>query len=140
MRYKTHLCIDTFVKEYNHINYCEIAIGPEGEIHQLVNTSHQDMLCHIAYGKCWYEMTEEEAEKTYKELGDQDVLEFLVNKTGCCALWYYSMTIPRKGITEKQLSVINRLYRESKTKVNMKSTSPQDLPPNIGFQKIGRGA
>jgi len=83
-------------------------------------------------------MTEDEVEKTYKELGNQDVLEFLVNKTGCCALWYYSMTIPRYGITEKQLTVINRLYRENKTEVNMNSTSTTNLPPNIGFQKIGR--
>ena len=132
-RYKIHNDINQFIVDYDHINYCEIAIGPDGLIYELVNSSHQDMLVHIAFGKFWWQMDESEVNSIYSELLNAEPLEYLCAKTGCCALWWYYMAIPRQGITEVQFDVIRRLYDAGKHKVNL--TSMAEFPENVGYSK-----
>lgn len=135
--YRTHNDLFGFLKWYNHIDYCEIGIGPDGTIYELVCTSHQDMLVHIAYGKHFWEMEEEEVNRIYSEMENFDPLEFLCGKTGCIAVWYYGITIPRQGITDDQFRVIRSLYEHKKISVEMKHKN--DLSSGrVGYGKIGR--
>lgn len=133
-RYRHHTCLDSFIAEYNHINYCEIGILPDGSVLELVCTSHQEMLFHVAYGKFVWELEDAERFDIEKEMGGMDFLEFLCSKTGCCTVWYYTMAIPRQGITDAQFLTIRKLYEAEKIDINMKSKDV--LPNNVGYHKV----
>lgn len=84
---------------YHHVNYCEIIIHPNGDISYCV-PSHQERLikeCGI------------EREKLYDLIPiDCDVLDWLIDKTGCAAIWFEFGFLPAK-YTQEQLNSLNKL-------------------------------
>lgn len=82
---------------YHHVNYCEIIIHPNGDISYCV-PSHQERLikeCGI------------EREKLYDLIPiDCDVLDWLIDKTDCAAIWFEFGFLPNDYTEEQTDSLI----------------------------------
>ena len=88
--------VHTFIKEHNHICYTEAIIYPDGTI-AYARPSHQETLIR-ATGK------------TRKELMqiipiEDDVIEWLVNYTGCVCVWYNSIIKPNETTKEQDYTI-----------------------------------
>lgn len=90
------LDIDTFIKQHNHIRYCEAIIYPDGKI-AYVNPSHVETL--IRY-------TGIDRETIYNKMDIFDApIVWLLNKTRCVAIWYDSYLVP----TDKKITLAQKI-------------------------------
>ena len=86
-----------FVKNHDHIRYCECIIYPDGMISK-VKPSHLYTLLRIAGG-----------EEIYKQMPIiSSPLHWLVEYTGCISVWYEMCLLP-SSITKEQEETINTL-------------------------------
>lgn len=79
-----------FLKTYKHIRYFECIMYPDGTLEE-ARPSHTYKLCEI------YDNT-----KTLQEIEELiplsiSPIEWLLNKTGCIALWYQSIMIDERN-------------------------------------------
>ena len=95
------LHIDEFIKNHRHINYCEAVIYRDGTI-AYVNPSHVETLIR-ATG-----LTHSEV---YNEIPIwEHTILWLVNKTGCIAVWYGDYVAPKdKKLTLEQHITLKKL-------------------------------
>ena len=95
------LDVDTFIKEHKGINYCEAIIYRDGSI-AYVRPSHIETLIR-------------ETRLTHKEIYDEmpsceHSLYWLLDKTGCVAVWYNTYAAPRnKKLTLAQKITLKKL-------------------------------
>lgn len=95
------LDIDTFIKEHKHVYYCEAIIYRDGRI-AYVRPSHIETLIR-------------ETGLTHKEIYDEMpsceyILYWLLDKTGCVAVWYNTYAAPRnKKLTLAQKITLKKL-------------------------------
>jgi len=84
---------EDFVKNHNHINYCEAIIHPNGEI-EYARPSHVQSLIRISGHT---------SDELYKmmERSMMSPLDFLLDMTKCVCVWYDFYQAP-KEITKKQ--------------------------------------
>jgi hypothetical protein len=84
---------EDFVKNHNHINYCEAIIHPSGEI-EYARPSHVQSLIRISGHT---------SDELYKmmERSMMSPLDFLLDMTKCVCVWYDFYQAP-KEITKKQ--------------------------------------
>ena len=97
----TKLGIEDYIKQHKHINYCECVIHPDGKIED-ARPSHQEKLIEITG------IGRDEIWKIIQPT--DDALEWLLNKTGCVAVWYNFSKVPsNKPITGEQAYAMRRL-------------------------------
>lgn len=84
--------IDTFIKEHNHINYCEAIIFESGEI-GYVNPSHIETLLREVNS---------DRDKAYSLIPlDESPIEWLLDYTVAIAVWYNGYMLPCTGKPSK---------------------------------------
>lgn len=93
--------VKKFIREHKHINYCEAIIDKNGLV-EYAEPSHLMTLCK-EYGK-----SKEEIDKEMSITASP--LEWLVEKTGCVAIWWNYCVIP-KSLNEVQKEVIKELIK-----------------------------
>ena len=93
--------IDIFIKNHNHICYCEAVLYPDGTI-TYVKPSHTETLIRAT------KMTHAEV---YAEMPTTEhSLYWLLDKTRCIAIWYNDYALPRnKKITLAQKIALKKL-------------------------------
>lgn len=97
--------IDTFIKEHEHINYCEAIIFKNAKI-GYVNPSHQETLMRET------DHTKEELNKMIPIT--ESVLNWLLDYTECIAVWTNGYMLPRnKNISAEQKEVLHKLINEN---------------------------
>lgn len=95
------LDVDTFIKEHKHVYYCEAIIYRDGSI-AYVRPSHIETLIR-------------ETGLTHKQVYDEmptceHSLYWLLDKTGCVAVWYDTYATPRnKKLTLAQRITLKKL-------------------------------
>jgi len=101
--------VTDFIKQHDHIRYCEAIIHPDGSI-QYAIPSHQSILMHLAYGVDVQDESEdaldrwnEAWQKMRSEIDrrNNDVLSFLADKMNVVVVWYETQLLP-KNVTQKQ--------------------------------------
>lgn len=100
---------DEFILNHSHINYCECIIYKDGLV-AYVNPSHTENLIR-------------ESGKTKQELNNiipitESPLHFLINYTGCIAVWTDMYIEPQQGITSEQQISLNKLLNAKLTHCN----------------------
>lgn len=93
-----------FIKEHNHIRYCEAIIDKNGLI-AYVNPSHQKTLIKETG------IPEEEIWNMIPYSANP--IEWLINKTGCICVWYNYILAP-KEITSAQKRTLKLLIKHKK--------------------------
>ena len=99
--------VDEFIRQHNYICYCEAIIHPNGEIEYAIPSHTMKM----------EEITLSLTGMTHEELNNaipiyDSPLQWMINRTGCIALWYDGAIIPENtNITDKQREVIKLLYK-----------------------------
>ena len=95
------LHIDEFIKNHHHINYCEAVIYRDGTI-AYANPSHVETLIRatgLTHSEVYNEMP----------VWEHTIL-WLVNKTGCIAVWYGDYVAPKdKKLTLEQHITLKKL-------------------------------
>ncbi|MGL5459666.1 MAG: hypothetical protein ACRDBY_08625 [Cetobacterium sp.] len=93
--------IDEFIKEHNHIRYCEAIIDEDGLIEYAV-PSHVMLLERY---------TGIDRDTLYFRIMPMTELpiKWLVNYTKCVSVWYGYFVAPSCGMNEKQQEVLNKL-------------------------------
>lgn len=95
--------IEKFIKEHNHICYCEAVIYPDGDVEYCI-PSHQEKLIEIS-GKS--------KEELMKEIPmAAAVNEWLSDKYNITLLWYNYIILPR-NYSEQQIKSIQKLMKAS---------------------------
>lgn len=97
--------VDQFISQYNHINYCEIVILPDGYIMKAI-PSHTEVLIEMWCKK--HNKTRNEL-KGLLIISDDSPLGFLCDTLQCIAVWYSQIKCPKSGINKIQLDVLQRL-------------------------------
>ena len=88
------------------ITYCEIIIDKGGFIHLSVPSHIEAMVHDICLT---HNMTRDDVKSI---IGEQDSpMHKLVDTFGYCVIWYYSMLVPKTGVTPEQLNTIKYLYK-----------------------------
>lgn len=93
--------VEDFIKQHNHINYCEAIIYPNGQIDYSI-PSHQQKLIEVSklsIDKLMEVMPLEAAPN-----------EWLVDYTGCAITWYEFGFMPEK-LTSSQIKTIQMLIK-----------------------------
>lgn len=94
--------IDDFIKNHNRYRYCEAIIFPDGDISYAV-PCHQNALMRAININ-----TQKEIEELWLSIpNDANIVEFLIEKTKCIAIWYqfYAMI----ECTKEQSQTLNKL-------------------------------
>lgn len=107
--------IHDFIKQHNHINYCEASIDPDGFIEYTI-PCHFDYFMNKAFGinvedyrndtyERWQEM-----EKLFPS--GVEAMDYLVETSGCVSMWFSQALCPT-NMTDAQIEAI-RLLLEHK--------------------------
>lgn len=94
----------TFIKQHKYINYCEVIIDKDGMI-EYVRPNHIQTLIratNLPEDLIWAMMPI-----------DASPIVWLVDFTGCVAIWYNMIYAPKQGLTTEQERAI-RLLIEAK--------------------------
>lgn len=96
---------DDFIKHYHHIRYCEIIVDPLGYIIE-IKPSHVQTLIRLS-GK---------TEKEIWELCPVEAspIHWLVDYTGCVAVWFDGIIAPKTGINRLQKHTLKKLIKHKK--------------------------
>ena len=96
--------VEDFIKQHNHVFYCEAVILPDGRVKYALPSHSEVMLAR--YMELNHFKTREEA---YASVTPEEYsLQWLVNASGYVAIWYDIQVIP-EGVTPEQLHSLNRL-------------------------------
>ena len=100
------LYVDDFIKNHNHINYCEAIIYRDGRI-AYVKPSHVETLIRA---------TGLTHSQIYNEIPIfENVLHWLLDKTGCICVWYGGYVAPRN----RKLTLAQHISLEKLSKSNI---------------------
>ena len=102
----------SFFKHYNHINYCEIVIYPDGTVAEAA-PSHQEKLIKILTNKL--QNNREEIRELFLS-GQEETDNFqqwLLEETGCVSVWFYHLSFP-SIVTKEQVKTIKLLIQNGK--------------------------
>lgn len=98
-----------FIENYNHINYCEVIIYPDGTIEEARPSHTESLMRYMALPRdIIYEMI---------PISDSPI-SWLVRKSECVAVWYEHQLLPFEGITKAQGYVLKELATANKIKLN----------------------
>lgn len=105
----TGIDFETFLSSYNYIAYFECIMYPDGTLEE-ANPSHTYKLCRIYDESKNIQQIEKEI-----PLSESPIL-WLLNKTGCVALWYNNILIDydNQQFTESQKRNIKELIKRKK--------------------------
>ena len=95
------MTVQEFIKQHNHVNYCEAIIFPDGTI-EYANPSHIEKLIQIT--------NEDRDDLSIKMPWDASPVPWLVDYTGCVALWYEFCYLP-ESFNIKQSFTISELLK-----------------------------
>lgn len=92
--------VEQFIKQHNHINYCEAIIDEDGMV-QNINPSHVQTLIRetgLPEDLIWIMMPIEAMP-----------IKWLVDFTGCVAVWFDILLRPKDGTTPEQENTIQKM-------------------------------
>lgn len=93
-----------FVKNHNHINYCEVIILRSGEIEH-ANPSHTEKLI---------DLSKYEREELWNIIPITDSpMHWLIDKLGAVCIWYDFIISPSYGMNDAQIETINYLIKSN---------------------------
>lgn len=92
--------VEQFIKEHNHINYCEAIIDKYGFVENVKPNHIQTLIrqTNLPEDLIWAMMPIYESP-----------IHWLVEFTGCIAVWYDMLLKPKKGITIEQKNSIQKM-------------------------------
>lgn len=92
--------VEQFIKQHNHINYCEAIIDKEGMVKNIKPNHVQTLIreTNLPEELIWLLMPI-----------DATPIKWLVDYTGCVAVWYDMLLKPEDGITLKQKTSIQKM-------------------------------
>ena len=97
------MTVKEYIKQHNHINYCEAIIYPDGTIEDAI-PSHTEKLFRII------NISKQKILDIMPE--DASPLAWLVDYTNCVSIWFDNGFIP-ENITKAQINSINELLKHN---------------------------
>ena len=116
--------VENFIKNHNHICYCEAVIYPDGDVEYCI-PSHQEKLIEIS-GK-----SKEELMKEIPNIAS--IYEWLADKYNIAVLWYDYIVLPR-NYSEQQIKSIQKLMKASILRNNITAVITDEVDRSISVE------